>query len=185
MPASGSGRYTIGQVMIAIAVLAGLLAAPRLVVSPDRVVMACVVGLLTVLFALHVGVETVVGRVCPACGKWALRRLLRHRHYHRCAACRGRFKRFRLGPWLDASGPEDAARYLKPGGAGTWLGFARPKVLSRTASGALLQSKRTRDVNELLKRAGGIADSPRIAADTARKVSEALAHLDALRNKST
>lgn len=60
-------RYTIGQVMLVIAVFAGLLAAPRMAVSSDRVVMVCVVGLLTALVVLNVVVETFVGKVCPAC----------------------------------------------------------------------------------------------------------------------
>ena len=152
MPTPGSGRYTIGQVMIAIAVLASLLAAPQLVMSPDRVVMVCLVGLLTALAALHISVETVVGRACPACGRWALRRMLRHRHYYRCTACRGRFKRFGFGPWLDASAPEDAGRYRRPTEAGTWKGFISPNDLSKTTSGALLHSKRSRDLTEIVKR---------------------------------
>ena len=59
---------------------------------------------------------------------------------------RGRFKRSGLGPWLDASGPEDAARYQQRTEAGTWKGFAAPKDLGATTSGRLLQSKRTRDL---------------------------------------
>ena len=44
-----SSRFTIGQVMVGTAVFASLLAVPRLAVSPDRIVMICLVGLLTVL----------------------------------------------------------------------------------------------------------------------------------------
>jgi len=62
-----------------------------------------------------------------------------------------KLKWFGLSPWLDASGPEDAARYRKRSEAGTWKGFAAPKVLGTTTSGRLLQSKRTRDLpGELL-----------------------------------
>ena len=48
-----SSRFTIGQVMVGIAVFASLLAVPRLAVSPDRIVMVCLVGLLTVLVLLN------------------------------------------------------------------------------------------------------------------------------------
>ena len=54
-------RYAIGQVMVAIAVLASLLAAPRLVHSPERLVMAAVVGMLTTLALLDVLVEMACG----------------------------------------------------------------------------------------------------------------------------
>jgi hypothetical protein len=139
-------RYAIGQVMVAIAVLASLLAVPRLVHSPERLVMAAVVGMLTTLALLDVLVEMACGQPCPACSRWALRRLARHRHYYRCSACRARFKRFGCGPWLDASGPEDAARYRRPTEAGTWKGYAAPEELDGSASGHLLRSKRSRDL---------------------------------------
>ena len=42
-----SSRFTIGQVMLVIAVFASLLAVPRLAASSDRIVMVCLVGLLT------------------------------------------------------------------------------------------------------------------------------------------
>src|SRR4051794_38017439 len=119
MRRSSASRSTIGQAMVAIAVLASLLAVPQLVVSPDRVVMVSLVGLLTALAVLHVLVESIIGLPCPSCGRWSLRRLARHRRFYRCSACRGRFKRFGLGPWLDASGPEDSARFRKPTDAGT------------------------------------------------------------------
>ncbi|MGC8639166.1 MAG: hypothetical protein ACP5XB_04730 [Isosphaeraceae bacterium] len=177
----GSGRYTIAQVMIGIAVLASLLAVPRLVRSPELVVMICLVGLLTVLVAIHVIVENVVGRPCPACGQWALRRLVRHRCYYRCAACRQRFKRFGFGPWLDASGPEDAARFRKRSEAGTWKSFTAPKDLSGTTSGALLRNKRSRDLREVVKRMDHHPSPGPGLENAARRVSKALARLRALR----
>lgn len=185
MAAPGSSRYTIGQVMIGIAVLASLLAVPRLVMSPDLVVMVCVVGLLTVLVVIHIVVEMVVGRPCPACGQWTLRRLLRHRAYYRCTACRGRFKRFGFGPWLDASGPEDAQRFRKRSEAGTWKSFTLPQDLSASTSGALLQNKRSRDLTEVVRRMphhAGQGPSNKLAA---QKVNRALARLDNLRGDST
>ncbi len=68
-----SSRFTIGQVMVAIAVFASLLAVPRLAVSPDRIVMVCLVGLLTVLVLLNMLVEMVFGKLCPSCSRWTLR----------------------------------------------------------------------------------------------------------------
>jgi hypothetical protein len=52
-------------------------------------------------------------------------------------------KRFWFGPWLDASGPDDEARYRKPTDAGKWTGFAVPEQLEGTTSGHLLQNKRS------------------------------------------
>jgi hypothetical protein len=162
--------------MVVIAVFASLLAVPRLVASPDRVVMVCLVAFLTVLVLLNMLIEMIFGMPCPSCGRWTLRRLARHRRYYRCSACRGRFKRFGLGPWLDASCPEDAARYRKRTEAGTWKGFAAPKDLGGTTSGLLLQNKRTRDLPGEVKRHPQRPQRHRLDA-AARKVREALMHL--------
>jgi hypothetical protein len=177
----GSGRYTIAQVMIGIAVLASLLAVPRLVMSPDVVVMVCLVGLLTVLVAIHAIVEMVVGRPCPACGQWSLRRLVRHGSYYRCVACRQRFKRYGFGPWLDASGPDDAVRFRKRSEAGTWKSFTVPKDLSGTTSGALLRNKRSRDLREVVKRMPHQPSQGPGVESAALRVSKALAQLRELR----
>jgi hypothetical protein len=67
----------------------------------------------------------------------------RHRRYYRCTACRARVKRYWFGPWLDASGPEDAARYRKPTDAGTWTEFAVSEHLDNSTSGQLLKNKRS------------------------------------------
>ncbi len=176
-----SSRFTIGQVMLVIAVFAGLLAVPRLAVSADRIVMVCVVGLLTVLVLLNMLVEMVFGKPCPACSRWTLRRLARHRRYYRCSACGGRFKWFGLGPWLDASGPEDAARYWQRTEAGNWKGFAAPKDLGATTSGRLLQSKRTRDLPGELKHQPHPPTQRQRLDDAERKARTALNHLRDLR----
>jgi len=146
-----SSRFTIGQVMLGIAVFASLLAVPRLAVSPERIVMVCLVGLLTLIVLLNMLVEMVFGKPCPACSRWTLRRLARHCRYYRCSACGGRFKWFGLGPWRDASGPEDEVKYRKWTEAGTWKGFVAPDDLGASTSGRLLQSKRTRDLPGELK----------------------------------
>ncbi len=64
-----SSRFTIGEVMVGIAVFASLLAVPRLAVSPDRIVMVCLVGLLTLLVLLNMLIEMVFGKPCPACSR--------------------------------------------------------------------------------------------------------------------
>jgi hypothetical protein len=177
MQLPGSTRFTIGQVMVGIAILASLLAVPRLVLSPDRIVMVCLVGLLTALVVLNILVETVFGRPCPSCSRWTLHRLARHRCYYRCSTCRGRFKRFGFGPWMDASGPEDAARFRKPTEAGTWKGFTAPKDLAGTTSGELLEKKRKLDLPETVKHQRIETGQRRRLEDAARKVRKALSHL--------
>jgi len=176
-----SSRFTIGQVMLVIAVFAGLLAVPRLADSPDRIVMVCVVGLLTALLVLNLLVEMVFGKPCPACSCWTLRRLARHSRYYRCSTCGGRFKWFGLGPWLDASGPEDAARYRQRTEAGTWQGFVAPKELGATTSGRLLQSKRTRDLPGELKHQLHLPTRRQRLDDAERKARAALNYLRDLR----
>jgi len=181
MKRSRPPRYTIGQVMVGIAVLASLLAVPRLVFSPDRIVMVCLVGLLTALVVLNISVEMAFGRPCPACNRWTLRRLARHRCYYRCSSCRGRFKRFGLGPWLDASGPEDAVRFRKPTEAGIWRGFTIPKNLEGTTSGELLRNKRGRDLSAIVKRQPHRTGRLHLDEDAERKVHGALLRLRELR----
>jgi|GEM_PF-1253416 len=176
-----SSRFTIGEVMVGIAVFASLLAVPRLAVSPDRIVMVCLVGLLTLLVLLNMLVEMVFGKPCPSCSRWTLRMLARHRRYYRCSACGGRFKRFGLGPWLDASGPEDAARYRKRTEAGTWKGFVAPTDLGASTSGRLLQNKRSRDLPGELKHQPHPPTQRQRLDDAERKARTALNHLRDLR----
>jgi hypothetical protein len=173
-------RYAIGQVMVAIAVLASLLAAPRLVRSPEHLVMAALVGALTTLALLDVLVEMAFGKPCPACSRRALRRLARHRHHYRCWACRACFKRFGLGPWLDASGPEDAARYRRSTEAGIWKGYAPPGKPDDSTSGHLLRSKRSRDLLDELKRRPPRPGPGRWRKDAERKVRKFLKNRQAM-----
>src|SRR4029077_7142045 len=144
-----------------------LLAVPRLVNSPERLVMVAVVGVLTTFVLLDVLVEMAFGKLCPGCSRRALRRLARHPNYYRCSACRARFKRFGFGPWLDASGPEDADRYRSPTEAGIWKGYAAPEKLDSSTSGHLLRNKRSRDLLAEVKRR-----PPRPGAGRWRKEAE-------------
>lgn len=144
--ALNSNRFTIGQVMVAIAALAGLMAVPRIAMSSERIVLDCLIGLFIVVIVLNKLIETMLGKPCPSCSRWSLHRLARHPHYYRCSECGGRFKRFGMGPWFDASGPEDEARYCKRSQAGQWQGFMAPRDLDATTSGRLLKNKRTLDL---------------------------------------
>ena len=176
-----SSRFTIGQVMLVIAVFGGLLAIPQVAASPDRTVLVCVVALLTVLGLLNMLVEQTLGKQCPACSRWTLRRLARHRRYYRCTACRGRFRRFGLGPWLDASGPEDAARYRKPTESGIWKGFVVSDDVEPTTSSRLLQTKRTGDFQGEVKLVTHPPARNQRLVDAERKAREALDQLRKLR----
>jgi hypothetical protein len=167
-------RYTIGQFMLIIAAAAGGLAIPRLVQSPARLGVVCFFGMLATLVLLNGAIDVVFGKVCPACSRRALRRLARHRRYYRCSVCRARYKRFGFGPWLDASGPEDAARYRKPSEAGIWKGFTVPKDPKGSNSGVLLASKRSRDLLDVIKQHPRKPDSGRRLEQAERKVREFL-----------
>jgi hypothetical protein len=132
------------------------MAVPQAVRAPQSTGTSVLLGSLVMLVGgmafIHAIVNQMIGLNCPACHRPALRRLARHRHYYRCSACRARFKRFRYGGWLDASGPEDADKFRKPGGAGSWEGFEVPSDLDATTTGHLLKDKRSGDWQELLPR---------------------------------
>jgi hypothetical protein len=130
--------------MKAVAAIALVMALPQLLMSPELVVVGWFAAALLALVLLNLLVEMVFGIQCPACSRWTLRRLARHRYYYRCSSCRARFKRLEFGRWLDASGPEDAERYRLKSEARPWQGFAVPEDLDATTSGHLLQGKRSR-----------------------------------------
>lgn len=167
-------RFTIGRFMIWIAALAAMLAIPRLIRSPDRPILFCSVGVLATVCLLNALIDACLGGPCPLCGRLSLRRLARHRHYYRCVACRAQLKRFGFGPWLDASGPEDAARYRKPSGAGVWKGFDIPRDLKGSSSGVLLGSKRSRDLLEEVKQHPPRPSAARPLEEAQRKVRDFL-----------
>jgi ribosomal protein L37AE/L43A len=180
MPSPRTRRHTIGQLMTVIAVLAGLLAVPRLVRSPDRLVGVAVLGILVTFALSDVLVAMVFGRACPSCSRRELRRLARNRHYYRCSACRARFKRFGYGPWLDASGAEDADRYRGRAEAGTWKGYAAPEELEGSTSGQLLRGKRSRDPLGEVRRSPPRLGAGRRLEEAARKVRKFLKNRQAV-----
>jgi hypothetical protein len=141
-----TGRFTIGVLLVVAAALAGPLVLFQRASIGDHLAAAFVVAVGASLLGLSALIDDFTGKRCPACSRWALRRLALHRSYYRCTACRARFKRAGLGTWLDASGPDDAARYRKRTEAGTWKGYAVPHELAGSTSGVLLQSKRSGDL---------------------------------------
>ena len=181
VPGMKRRQFSISRVMIAIAGFAVVLAMPRLATSPADLVARCLMALLAGFFLLHFLVGEFVGYPCPVCSRWALRRLARHRHYYRCSACGARVKRFGLGPWLDATGPEDAAKYCRTTDAGTWRGYEPPGRLDDSTSGHLLEIKRSRGgAGQEIWHAPSTGSARRIE-DAGRKVRSALMRLREIR----
>jgi hypothetical protein len=137
-------RITIGRLMALIAAIASLLAVPHLQSPTEFKVAACALAWFPILVLANYLVEAMFGIRCPGCARWTLRRLVSCRSYFSCSGCGMRYKRFGLGPWLDAGGPEDAAKYSGKTPVRTWVGFSVPKATGDTTSGALLRSKRLR-----------------------------------------
>jgi hypothetical protein len=147
-------QITLGQWMALVAFLAVLMTLPRLKTAAEiRAALGCLALLLSLALTLLL-TDSMLGMPCPGCGRWALHPLARHRVYHRCSACGGRFKRLRslflTGPWLDASGPEDDAYYRGrvPRRGKTklrgWLTFTVPRDHADSTTGRLLGSQRRR-----------------------------------------
>jgi hypothetical protein len=134
----------IWQVMAMIAVIAVLLALPRLETPTEIAVASSLVAAVAIFLLGTVVVEVVFGIQCPGCRRWALRRLVASRRHFRCTACGIKLKRSWSGPWLDASGPEDAAIFSSKSRAHRWLGYAVPQDGTDTTTGKLLGSQRRR-----------------------------------------
>src|SRR4051794_36752303 len=174
-------QFSISRAMTAIAGFAVVLAMPRLATSPADLVARCLMALLAGSFLLHLLVGEFVGYPCPVCSRWALRRLARHRHYYRCSDCGARLKRYGLGPWLDATGQQDAAKYRKPTDAGTWKGYEPPGQLDDSTSGHLLEIKRSQGrAGQEIWHAPSTGSARRIE-DAGRKVRSALLRLREIR----
>lgn len=167
-------RFTIGKIMLWTAGFAALMALPRLLLARERPIVVDLVGALGVLFLVSEAIDAVIGRECPACSRRTLRRLARHRGYYRCLSCRAQLKRFGFGPWLDASGPEDARRYGKSSEAGVWKTFEAPNDLEGSPSGALLGKKRSRDLLDEIKQYPHPPDSGRRLGQAEKKVRDFL-----------
>jgi hypothetical protein len=153
-------RWTIGRIMAWIAIAACALSVPHARSNAEVTVIASIQATAAVFILTNTLLDLLLGLKCPACSRFALKRIARARSYYRCTACCRRFKRANFGPWLDASGPEDAARFETRTVAHAWRGFAVPSDLDGTTSGALLQGKRERH----LDRAGTHAEGENCAS---------------------
>jgi hypothetical protein len=166
MPRTRRVRYTISQWMILTAAVACVLALlrpaawSRAQVAAEVAVAASLLMVIVLTFVFNGVVESIFGIQCPACRRWTLRRLARHRRYYRCSACRARFYRAGLGPWHDASGPDEDVMFRGDVEARAWRGFATPADPGDTTSGQLLQNKR--------RRHAGADDAPAGAGDDGR-----------------
>jgi hypothetical protein len=113
--AAARGRHTIAWWMRLVAAVAVVCAIPKLPAALFVVLLA-VAATLAALVALSLLSEAALGTSCPRCRQWALWPLALPRRpyrYYQCAACGGRLKRELFGPWHDASGPDDAAKYQR------------------------------------------------------------------------
>src|SRR5689334_3331240 len=108
MKPTKSSQITLARLMALIAAIAGVLAVPRLHTRIEVEVAACLVALLLAFILVTFLIEMFFGLRCPGCSRWTLHRMARSSSHFRCSICRLRVKRSWFGPWLDASGPEDA-----------------------------------------------------------------------------
>jgi hypothetical protein len=126
------------------AALAFLLAAFRPRRFMEVQIAASALAVIVAFAVLNFLIEQLLGVQCPGCSRLTLKRLARYRRYYRCACCGLRVKRYGFGPWLDATGPEDAPRYRRRDADRPWAGFSVPETLEGTTSGSLLRNKRSR-----------------------------------------
>ena len=166
MARSAKSQVTIGQAMIFIAVFAATLALPHFQSATERKVAVCVIALLPLMLLTDRCVDLLLGRLCPGCRRWSVRRLARHRSFYQCASCGARLKRSFLGPWCDASGPEHDAIFRGKPRRRTWIGFTRSQDPGdTTTTGSLLRSQRKR-LSAVVAPSGSL-ESPPSEAHTA------------------
>lgn len=153
-------RFTLGQVMVAVAVAALLCTAtmgtggtigPRGVeaLRSLSILAGFALGLLTIVVTVYSLSETFFGVSCPNCVAPALARVAMQSfgyRYYRCTTCGSRCKRRPWMTWEDASEPEDDAFYqLKTDAGPPGLVPGRDDETSwQGSTGALLRSQRSR-----------------------------------------
>jgi hypothetical protein len=92
----------------------------------------------------------------------------------------GPIQAVRIRPRLEASGPEDAARYGRRTEAGIWKGYAAPKEPGKSDSGRLLRGKRSRDLLDEVRQAPPRPDAGRRLEEAEKKVRKFLKSLYAV-----
>lgn len=153
MKPRSKAHFTIGQIMARVAAVAVVLGAMRL----SRPEASTAVHILCLAAGLFLGTYALLriwgGILCPRCSQMTLRRLPAASggfRFFRCGACGIRLKRYRLGPWLDASGSLDDFQFRRKSVAGTFQGALSPDV-DGTTCGMLLGKKRQRDLWAMMK----------------------------------
>ena len=144
-------RVTIGQGMIAIALLA---VAAALVANPGAArTTSIVLGFIGVAFLGVVtavaGFDLLLGVRCPRCSGWTMGRTsvtsFRDR-YFRCARCGARCRRGMLRGWEDASGPEFDPFFTRKRAENPWTALPgledEDLVYSKTHLNLLINKKR-------------------------------------------
>ncbi|HWE36685.1 MAG TPA: hypothetical protein VG406_08965 [Isosphaeraceae bacterium] len=143
-------RFTIGQGMVLVALLALALAART---SPSAfVVLFTLQAFAAIVLGVNAAISASLGIRCPTCGKRTLRRrsaeAFGYRFYD-CGECGARYKRLPLEfAWHDASGLVDADRFRPRAGAGADPWGGGPSAGADTGlagtTGDLLRNQRRR-----------------------------------------
>jgi hypothetical protein len=144
MEQQAGGRPTIGEWMAWIGALALVLSLFQVRTAGDAWLIAGLAAAVPILYELNLVVDVLVGIRCPGCGRWKLRRLTRVRSFACCACCGRRFKRSFLGPWRDASGPDDDAVIRGKARRWSWIGSTIPQEHDASTTGVLLRNQRRR-----------------------------------------
>jgi hypothetical protein len=143
-------RFTIGQGMVLVALLALAFAARTS--PPAFVVLFTLLAVTLIVLLVNAAISASLGIHCPTCGSRTLRRRSSEAfgyRYFDCGECGARYKRLPLDyHWQDASSPLDADRYRPRAGAGAdpWgdgPSTGSDKTLAGT-TGDLLRNQRRR-----------------------------------------
>ena len=143
-----SRRYPLGALIALFVMLVVLFSAP--IVSPtlEYYLLGCAVGVVVLVIGFFVMISTMTARViglqCPACAGYTLHRLARFRDYYHCSRCSSKFKHVWQKKWIEATEPDDLAKYEAGSVKSRWRGYSPPVDPSDTTSGRLLQGMRKR-----------------------------------------
>jgi predicted RNA-binding Zn-ribbon protein involved in translation (DUF1610 family) len=113
MAVGGTGRFTIGQIMVGVAItslaLAGLFTTDTLRWTAVSVLLFIVVVIRFSALVSFLTLETFLGVPCPACGARPMARTAIANfsdRYYRCGSCRFRGRRDTFRGWNDAGAAE-------------------------------------------------------------------------------
>lgn len=154
-------------VPLGLVMLATSMVNPKFGAVVSLAVMLVYVPLVLTLLLFHgLILPLAIGIRCPACRRRTLRKLARHPAFHQCSACGHRCKREGFAhDWVDASGPEDAAKFSPRRRAGRWLGYSFPFNPGKTTCGILLRNKRLRNPSKPAKEVAKTCVETNLMAD--------------------